>query len=69
MHYHSLIIETEGHASCLEITAKTREGIIMDLRYRDYVVKWVQFHCESIVTELGHNLLANLLGFTQPVWN
>jgi anthranilate/para-aminobenzoate synthase component II len=63
IHYHSLIIETEGLQCCLEITAKTHEGIIMGVRNRDYLVEGVQFHCESIVTELGHNLLANLLGF------
>jgi len=67
--YHSLIIETEGFPSCLEVTAKTPEGIIMGVRHRDYVVEGVQFHPESILTEVGHNLLANFLRFTQPVWS
>jgi len=67
--YHSLIIETEGIPSCLEVTAKTPEGIIMGVRHRDYVVEGVQFHPESILTEVGHNLLANFLGFTRPVWD
>ena len=66
--YHSLIIESEGLPSCLEITAKTPEGIIMGVRHRDYVVEGAQFHPESILTEVGHNLLANFLGFAQPVW-
>jgi len=68
-HYHSLIIETEGLPFCLEIAAKTRQGTIMDVRHQDYVVEGVQFHCESILTELGRNVLADLLGFTQPVWS
>jgi anthranilate synthase/aminodeoxychorismate synthase-like glutamine amidotransferase len=67
--YHSLIIEAKGLPSCLEVTAKTPEGIIMGVRHRDYVVEGVQFHPESILTEVGHNLLANFLGFTRPVWN
>ena len=67
--YHSLIIEAEGLPSCLEVTAKTPEGIIMGVRHRDYVVEGVQFHPESILTEIGHNLLANFLGFTRPVWS
>jgi len=67
--YHSLIIEAEGLPSCLEVTAKTPEGIIMGVRHRDYVVEGVQFHPESILTEVGHNLLANFLSFTRPVWN
>jgi len=67
--YHSLIIEAEGLPSCLEVTAKTPEGIIMGVRHRNYVVEGVQFHPESILTEIGHNLLANFLGFTRPVWS
>jgi anthranilate synthase/aminodeoxychorismate synthase-like glutamine amidotransferase len=67
--YHSLIIEAEGFPSCLEVTAKTPEGIIMGVRHRDYVVEAVQFHPESILTEVGHDLLANFLRFGQPVWS
>jgi anthranilate synthase/aminodeoxychorismate synthase-like glutamine amidotransferase len=67
--YHSLIIEAAGLPSCLEVTAKTSEGIIMGVRHRDYVVEGVQFHPESILTEVGHNLLANFLGFTRPLWD
>jgi len=67
--YHSLIIEAEGLPSCLEVTAKTPEGTIMGVRHRDYVVEGVQFHPESILTEVGHKLLANFLSFTQPVWS
>jgi len=67
--YHSLIIETDGFPSCLEVTARTPEGIIMGVRHRDYVVEGVQFHPESILTEVGHDLLANFLGFTHPLWS
>ena len=67
--YHSLIIETESLPSCLKVTAKTPENTIMGVRHRDYVVEGVQFHPESILTEVGHDLLANFLRFTQPVWD
>jgi anthranilate synthase component 2 len=67
--YHSLIIEAEGFPSCLQAAAKTPEGIIMGVRHRDYVVEGVQFHPESVLTEVGHNLLANFLRFTRPVWD
>jgi anthranilate synthase/aminodeoxychorismate synthase-like glutamine amidotransferase len=67
--YHSLIVEPEGLPSCLEVAARTPEGIIMGVRHRDYVVEGVQFHPESILTEVGHDLLANFLGFAQPVWS
>ncbi len=67
--YHSLIVEAEGFPSCLEVSARTPEGIVMGIRHRDYVVEGVQFHPESILTEVGHELLANFLRFTQPVWS
>jgi anthranilate synthase/aminodeoxychorismate synthase-like glutamine amidotransferase len=67
--YHSLIIEADGIPSCLEITARTPDGIIMGVRHRDYVVEGVQFHPESILTEVGHDLLANFLRFTRAVWS
>jgi anthranilate synthase/aminodeoxychorismate synthase-like glutamine amidotransferase len=67
--YHSLVIESEEFPSCLEITARTPEGIIMGVRHRDYVVEGVQFHPESILTEVGHSLLANFLDLSQPVWS
>jgi len=67
--YHSLIIETDSLPSCLEVTARTPEGIIMGVRHRDYVVEGVQFHPESILTEVGHDLLANFLDFSRPIWS
>lgn len=66
--YHSLIIENEDLPSCLTISAKTPEGIIMGVRHQDYVVEGVQFHPESILTEVGHDILTNFLRFMQPVW-
>jgi GMP synthase-like glutamine amidotransferase len=41
----------------------------MGVRHRDYVVEGVQFHPESILTEVGHDLLANFLRFIEPVWS
>ncbi len=66
--YHSLIIKQEGLPSCLKVTARTQEGEIMGVRHKDYVVEGTQIHPESILTEVGHDLLANFLRFTEPVW-
>lgn len=66
--YHSLIIEFDGFPSCLEISARTPDGLIMGVRHRDYVVEGVQFHPESILTEVGHDILANFLRFDRAVW-
>jgi anthranilate synthase/aminodeoxychorismate synthase-like glutamine amidotransferase len=57
--YHSLMV-TEVPA-CLEITAQTKDGIVMGLRHRDYPTEGIQFHCESIMTVVGKNILRNFL--------
>ena len=59
--YHSLIVEDQNVPSCLEVSARTSEGIIMGLRHREMNVEGVQFHPESIMTTDGKKLLANFL--------
>ena len=66
--YHSLIIKEETLPSELELTAKTSDGIIMGVRHKDYVVEGVQFHPESIMTDVGHDVLVNFLNYSQPKW-
>ena len=62
--YHSLVIERESCPDCLEITAWTDDGEIMGVRHKTLAVEGVQFHPESIMTEHGHELLANFLKMT-----
>ena len=59
--YHSLVIQRESLPDCLEVTAWTDDGEIMGVRHRQHHVEGVQFHPESILTERGHDLLANFL--------
>ena len=59
--YHSLVIERESLPACLEVTAWTDDGEIMGVRHKEMAVEGVQFHPESILTEHGHDLLANFL--------
>ncbi|MFM8524547.1 MAG: anthranilate synthase component II [Cyanobacteriota bacterium] len=59
--YHSLIAERESLPDCLEITAWLDDGLIMGLRHRQYPLEGVQFHPESVLTQNGHQLLANFL--------
>ncbi len=64
--YHSLLVmATQAHAS-IEITARTDQGEVMGLRYRDRPWVGVQFHPESILTPEGPRLLAN---FPQAILN
>ena len=59
--YHSLMVSSESLPACLEISAKTEDGIIMGLRHREMVVEGVQFHPESILTDTGMQLLSNFV--------
>ncbi|HAV10186.1 MAG TPA: anthranilate/aminodeoxychorismate synthase component II [Dehalococcoidia bacterium] len=65
--YHSLIVECKQDMGELEITARTQEGMIMGLRHKKYSVDGVQFHPESIMTEVGHTLIANFLNINSPI--
>jgi len=64
--YHSLAVMRDGLPDCLEVTAWTEKGIIMGLRHREYPVEGVQFHPESIMTEVGKDLLKNFLFRSAP---
>ncbi|WP_313033089.1 anthranilate synthase component II [Massilia alkalitolerans] len=59
--YHSLAIERASLPDCLEVTAWTDDGEIMGVRHKEYDIKGVQFHPESILSEHGHALFKNFL--------
>ena len=59
--YHSLVIYPETLPDCLEATAWTDNGLIMGVRHKELPVEGVQFHPESIMTAVGHDLLRNYL--------
>jgi anthranilate synthase/aminodeoxychorismate synthase-like glutamine amidotransferase len=60
--YHSLIVDRDSLPRALEVTAETADGIVMGLRHREAAIEGVQFHPESILTNLGPDLLTNFLG-------
>ena len=59
--YHSLVVDRANLPADLEVTAWTDDGTVMGLRHRQYPLAGVQFHPEAILTEHGHELLANFL--------
>lgn len=64
--YHSLIVALDTLPDCLEVTAWTETATgekdeIMGLRHKTLMVEGVQFHPESILSEQGHEMLANFL--------
>ena len=59
--YHSLIIDKKTLSKNLEITAETKDGLIMGVKHKKYNVHGVQFHPESIKTKLGLKILKNFI--------
>ncbi len=57
--YHSLVVEPESVPDELEVSAKTREGVIMALRHKEYPIEGIQFHPESILTIEGPKIIKN----------
>jgi anthranilate synthase/aminodeoxychorismate synthase-like glutamine amidotransferase len=63
--YHSLIVERDSLPEALVATAWTDDGLIMAMHHRTLPVYGVQFHPESIASEHGHAILANLLAIAR----
>ncbi len=63
--YHSLSIQPDDLPDCLEVTARTDRGVIMGVRHKEYAVEGVQFHPESIKTDVGKDVLRNFLSVTE----
>ena len=61
--YHSLIIDKKSLSKDLEITAETKDGLIMGVKHKKFNVHGVQFHPESIKTKLGIKILKNFIKF------
>lgn len=59
--YHSLVVAPETIPDCFEVTAWSETQEIMGIRHREWDMEGVQFHPESILSEQGHQLLANFL--------
>ncbi len=59
--YHSLIVDMDSLPGCLEVSAWTEEGEIMGLRHRRLKVEGVQFHPESILTDVGMDIIENFI--------
>jgi anthranilate synthase component 2 len=61
MRYHSLAVSREKLPSCLELTAQAEDGEVMGIRHRKHPTEGIQFHPESIMTQVGKRMLRNFL--------
>lgn len=59
--YHSLAVDIKGLEDVFEVSAWTKDGEVMGMRHREYILEGVQFHPESILTKEGMKMLRNFL--------
>ena len=59
--YHSWVVSREDFPDCLQVTALSSDGQVMALRHKQYDVRGLQFHPESVLTPLGGTILSNWL--------
>ena len=64
--YHSLAILPHSVPAELVVTARSDSNVIMGVRHREHPIEGVQFHPESIMTSVGHDLLRNFLAAPAP---
>ena len=59
--YHSWVVDDKDLPLCLEVTSRSDDGYIMSLRHREYDVRGIQFHPESVLTPQGKTIINNWL--------
>lgn len=60
--YHSLV--ASAVPDCFTVTAWTEhagERLVMGIRHHDHPIECVQFHPESVLTSVGHDIIENFL--------
>lgn len=57
--YHSWGVVKENLPDCLEVTAMSDDGEIMSIRHREYDLRGIQFHPESVLTPTGGKIMKN----------
>lgn len=58
-HYHSWVVTKDDLPEILEITSLDENGHIMSLRHREFDLRGVQFHPESVLTPKGKEMIKN----------
>lgn len=59
--YHSLEVDETTMPEELQVTARTKDGVVMGIRHKSYQIEGVQFHPEAVLTQFGHEMLQNFI--------
>ena len=59
--YHSWVVDDKDLPDCLEVTSRSDDGYIMSMRHREYDIRGIQYHPESVLTSKGKEIINNWL--------
>lgn len=62
--YHSWVVSKDGLPDCLEVTSQSEEGQIMSMRHKDFDIRGLQYHPESVLTPMGKEIIYNWIHHT-----
>jgi anthranilate synthase component 2 len=57
--YHSWVVDSRDLPESLIVTCMDENGLIMGISHREYDVRGLQFHPESVLTENGMDIIRN----------
>jgi anthranilate synthase component 2 len=63
-HYHSWTLSRQDFPDVLEVVMEDQAGNIMAIRHREYDIRGLQFHPESVLTPEGEKIVANWINST-----
>ena len=58
-HYHSWVVSRERLPDCIQVTSMNNEGLITSFTHKEFDLKGIQFHPESILTDYGKLIMKN----------
>jgi len=61
--YHSWAVSVDDLPECFVVTCKDERGIIMGISHKNYDVRGLQFHPESILTDHGIEIISNWIDY------